>query len=92
MNASIPGRYGFRRRSEQRQVALERAWAEVHELVEEQSAQLHRAPHLELQWDQFHQALDPAAGDLDPQRAHRKRLQVESLASFALEMMDVGAK
>ena len=30
---------------------------EVHELVEEQSAQLHRAPHLELQWDQFHQDL-----------------------------------
>ncbi len=29
MNASIVGRYGFRRKSEQRQVALERAWLEV---------------------------------------------------------------
>lgn len=29
MNASIPGRYGFRRKSEQRSAALARAWTEV---------------------------------------------------------------
>lgn len=29
MNASIVGRYGFRRKSEQRSAALERAWVEA---------------------------------------------------------------
>eukprot|EP00927_Polykrikos_kofoidii_P053849 TRINITY_DN48387_c0_g1_i1.p1 TRINITY_DN48387_c0_g1~~TRINITY_DN48387_c0_g1_i1.p1 ORF type:complete len:393 (-),score=79.67 TRINITY_DN48387_c0_g1_i1:96-1274(-) len=34
MNASIPGRYGFRRRSEQRQVALDLVWSRTSALVE----------------------------------------------------------
>eukprot|EP00435_Cladocopium_sp_Y103_P008000 s2886_g2.t1 len=90
MNASIPGRYGFRRKSEQRSAALARAWTEVHELVEQQLSI--ESPALQLPWDTFPEGLDPAAGELDPQRAMRKRAQVQSLAAFALEMMKPGTK
>ncbi|OLQ15350.1 hypothetical protein AK812_SmicGene460 [Symbiodinium microadriaticum] len=34
MDASIPGKYGFRRKSEQRSAAVARIWAQVGDLVD----------------------------------------------------------
>ncbi|CAJ1359144.1 unnamed protein product [Effrenium voratum] len=89
MDASIPGRYGFRRKAEQRQAALDRNWAEVSQLVEA----VPRAPRpaLAICWEELPKALDPAEGELDQGRAQRKRRQVESLAAYALAMLDPGA-
>lgn len=40
----------------------------------------------------FRQGLDPACGELQRDRAERKRKQVESLAAYALAMMGPGTK
>lgn len=88
MNASIPGKYGFRKRSEQRQDALELVWRLTEHLVKaelEQSAS--SAPPScvdEIDWAKVPPGLNPADGDLDEERAGRKRDQIASLAGYCL--------
>lgn len=90
MNASIPGRYGFRRRSEQRQAALDLVWARTDGLVAS-ALELAASPApLEVQWASLPPGLDPADGELDTGRAARKRAQVTSLVAHALEMTSPG--
>merc|ERR1740129_1460666 len=84
MDASIPGHYGFKRRSAQRQAALDLVWQHAWPLVEAELSKLAAPPECEVQWST---GLDPADGQLDPERAERKRSQVSSLAAHALEMM-----
>ena len=49
---------------------------EVRHLVDQQL--LVETPSLDLPWHTFPEALDPAAGELDPDRARRKRQQAGS--------------
>lgn len=89
MDRSIPGRYGFRRRSEQRRAALDLVGNYTAGLLEAEMEQLSSPPLCDVQWAP---GLDPADGKLDPERAERKRSQVSSLAAHALEMMAPGAR
>eukprot|EP00929_Paragymnodinium_shiwhaense_P005604 TRINITY_DN10780_c0_g1_i2.p1 TRINITY_DN10780_c0_g1~~TRINITY_DN10780_c0_g1_i2.p1 ORF type:complete len:365 (+),score=51.62 TRINITY_DN10780_c0_g1_i2:107-1201(+) len=87
MHASIPGKYGFRRRSEQRQVALELVWRLTEDLVKAELAQSAASSPSrvdELDWKSVPPGLDPADGDLDDDRAKRKRDQIASLAGYCL--------
>ena len=44
-------------------------------------------PELSICWDELPEAVDPKCGELQRERAERKRKQVESLAAYALAMM-----
>jgi len=89
MDASIPGRYGFRRRSEQRKEALKLVWRLTAPIVHAEIERLVIPPPCDVAWTQ---ALDPADGELDQSRAERKRAQITSLAAHALDLMPKGAR
>lgn len=91
MDASIPGKYGFRRRSEQRQVALDLVWRSTEQLIEAEARRSNVPTPCNICWSELPAGLDPAEGELDDGRAARKRAQVESLAAHALDMMGPSA-
>ncbi|CAK0898233.1 unnamed protein product [Prorocentrum cordatum] len=92
MDVSIPGRYGFRRRSEQREAALDLVWRRVGALVEAEVAQALPQPPCDARWREAPAGLDPAEGELDEARAARKRDQVVGVAAYAMEAMPLGAR
>eukprot|EP00933_Yihiella_yeosuensis_P021836 TRINITY_DN17239_c0_g3_i1.p1 TRINITY_DN17239_c0_g3~~TRINITY_DN17239_c0_g3_i1.p1 ORF type:complete len:332 (-),score=46.25 TRINITY_DN17239_c0_g3_i1:492-1487(-) len=93
MKGRIRGKPGFRRRSEQRQDALEIVWTATSSLVEAEKNKFESDPvsslptPLHLNWKEVPEGLDPAQGELDEERAGRKRAQVASLAMYAIRMM-----
>jgi len=88
MNKSIPGRYGFKRKSEQRQAALDLVWRACAPLVLEELLHQAEPPRCDVEWSP---GLDPADGQLGCEKAERKRAQVSSLAAHALQMMAPGS-
>jgi len=88
MDASIPGRYGFKRRSEQRREALKLVWRLTGPLLDAELQRTAEPMPCNVKWTP---ALDPADGELDEGRAFRKRAQISSLAAHALELMPKGA-
>lgn len=91
MNVSIPGRHGFKRRSEQRKAALEVVWRLTQSLIESDVRSLPLREPCKVDWAET-PGLDPADGELDEVRAERKRQQVTSFAAHALDMMPQGAR
>lgn len=84
---SIPGRYGFRRRAEQRDAALDIVWQRTDAVISAAVGERSALPPLELDWASLPPGLDPADGELDQERAKRKQDQVTSLLAHALDML-----